>query len=344
MEFNRESIFAGSLRSFCKSIATILGIAIGIGFVMIGLAILVGPNYYPPKSQPLILPDADGNRDMLSGSSPVILCIDIHGVIGMGDLTSGKIGNLLLDSREDFLRGRVKAILLNINTPGGSSVDSDTIYRTLISYKQQYHVPIYAYVDGLCASGGMYVACAADKIYASESSIIGSVGVILGPNFNFSDAMSRYGVGALTLTEGKDKDELNPFRPWRPNEGAPLKAAMEILYDRFVSIVAASRPQLTKDLLINVYGAHVFAAKEAEKLGYIDVGSADYRDTVRALAEVAQISEKERYQVVRLSPPRPFFSDLAQSFSPVKVIRSALGLSPTDLSGLNGQFLYYYQP
>ena len=161
MEFNHESVFAAALRSFCKSIATILGIAIGIGLVGVGLAILVGPNFLPPKSQPQIMPDAEGNRTLLSGSTPAVLCIDFPGVIGVGDLTSEKIINVLLDSQEDFLRGnRVKAVLLHLDTPGGSAVDANTIYHALMDYKQKYHVPIYAYVDGLCASGGMYIACA----------------------------------------------------------------------------------------------------------------------------------------------------------------------------------------
>lgn len=345
MQFNRESIFVGALRSFCKSIAAILGIAIGAAIVLIGFSIVLGPNYYPPKSQPMILPDAVGNREMLPGNSPVVLCIDFHGVIGLGDLTSEKITNVLLDSQEDFLRGgRVKAVLLNMNTPGGSAVDSDAIYRALTKYKQKYNIPIYAYVDGLCASGGMYIACAADKIYATEASLIGSVGVILGPNFNFADAMTRYGISALTITEGKDKDELNPFRPWKPDEGASLKDAMDIFYTRFVSIVTTARPNITKDKLVNEYGAHVFAAKIAEKLGYVDFGTSDYAEAVQALAAAAQLTEKENYQVIRLSPPRPFFNDLTQSFSPSKMIHSMLGLNSPDLSELHGKFLYYYQP
>ncbi len=343
MEYTRESIFAGALRSFCKSIATILGIAIGVGFVLIGIGVLVGPNMMPPKSQPLLMPDANGNRTMLSGSAPVILRLDFHGVIGVGDLTSEKIENVLLDSQEDFFRGgRVKAVLLHMDTPGGAATDSDSIYRMLMAYKKKYNVPIYAYVDGMCASGGMYISSAADKIYSSHSSIIGSVGVIMGPNFNFSDAMSRYGVSALTLTEGKDKDALNPFRPWKPDEDAALKEVMASLYDQFVTIVSEARPKLTKELLINTYGAHVFIAREAEQNGYIDVGDSNYSETVQALATAGQIGEKEEYQVVQLTPPRAFFSDIAQSMTPVKVLNSFMGKS--DISELNGKFLYYYQP
>ncbi len=339
----RESIVAGTLRAFFKSIATILGIALGVGFIAIGVSALMGPNMTPPKSQPLLMPDAQGNRAMLSGSAPVILRLDFHGVIGVGNLTSEKVENILLDSQEDFLKdGRVKAILLHMDTPGGSASDSDTIYRALMAYKKKYNIPIYAYVDGLCASGGMYISSSADKIYSSHSSIIGSVGVIMGPNFNFADAMTKYGVSALTLTEGKDKDALNPFRPWKPDEDATLKDVIASLYDQFITIVSEARPKLTKELLTNTYGAHVFIAKEAEQNGYIDEWNSNYSEAVQALAAAAQIEEEDHYQVIQLLPPRAFLGDFAQTFAPVKILNSFLGKG--DLSELNGKFLYYYQP
>lgn len=335
----RESIFKGAFRSFCTAIAVILGLAVGVGLTMLGISALVGPQYLPPKSEPTIMPDSQGDRTVLSGHSPAVLRIDFHGVIGMGDLVSSKVENILLDSREDFLKGdRVKAILLHINTPGGAADDADTIYRALMHYKEKYKVPIYAYVEGLCASGGMYIASAADKIYASPSSVIGSVGVRMGPNFNFSEAMSKVGVSSLTLTEGKDKDALNPFRPWKPDEDATLKAVMASLYQRFVSIVAAARPHLTQEKLIKDYGAHVYIAEEAQKLGYIDFANVDYSQAVTAVVEAAQI--KEPYQVVLLSPPQPFLGGLAQSLSPQKFLQK-MGLSSSELGG---KFLYLYEP
>jgi protease-4 len=203
MNFTRESIFVGAVRSFCTSLATILGLAIGISLIVVGLSFISGSQYLPPKSEPLIMPDAEGDRTMLPGHSPVILRIDLRGVIGTGDLTSDKIEDLLLDSREDFLRGnRVKAVLLYVNTPGGASDDCDSIFRALHNYKIKYNVPIYAYVDGMCASAGMYIACVADKIFASPPSVIGSIGVRLGPVFNFSGTMEKVGVSSLTLTQG----------------------------------------------------------------------------------------------------------------------------------------------
>jgi protease-4 len=345
MDFTRESIFVGAIRSFCTSLATMLGIALGITLIVIGLAFISGSQYLPPKSEPLIMPDAEGDRTMLSGHSPAILRLELRGVIGTGDLTSDKIENVLLDSREDFLRGnRVKGVLLYINTPGGASDDCDAIYRALHNYKTKYNIPIYAYVDGMCASAGMYIACVADKIFASPPSVIGSIGVRLGPVFNFSGTMEKVGVSSLTLTQGRDKDALNPFRPWGPDEGADLKAVMAVLYERFLTIVTTARPQLDKDKLINDYGANVFIAKQAQELGYIDDGDMDYSRSLTALAMAAQIPEHTKYQVVQLLPPHPFLNSLSQAISPYKLLQSFGLSSPTNNPELNGKVLYLYQP
>lgn len=345
MNFTRESIFVGAIRSFCTSLAMILGIALAIGIIGIALAFIIGPQYLPPKSNPMIMPDAQGQRAMLSGHAPAILRIDLKGVIGTGDLTSDKIQSILLDSREDFLGGnRVKGVLLYVDTPGGTTTDADAIYRALLDYKQKYNVPIYVYVDGYCASGGMYISCAADKIYATPPSVIGSVGVILGPMFNVSEAMTKVGVSALTLSEGKDKDEFDPFRAWKPNEGATLQDIMAVLYDRFTSIVASARPKLTKEKLVNDYGAHVFVASKAEELGYIDVANADYSQALQGLTAAAQIADQTPYQVVQLIPPHPFLNNLAQVIAPKRILES-LGLSsPIKNPELSGKLLYLYQP
>lgn len=334
----------GAVRSFCSSFAVILGVVVGFAVVATILMVLSGPNYLPEKAEPMIMPDANGQRQLLPGNTPVVLRLDFHGVIGMGDLTGEKVQNVLLDSQEDFLRGgRVKAVLLHMDTPGGTVSDADTIYRALLDYKAKYKVPIYAYVDGLCASGGMYIVSAADKVFATSASTIGSIGVIMGPTFNFADAMAKYGIGALTLTEGKDKDALNPFRPWKPGEDDSLRDIMADLYDRFVSLVVAARPNLNREKLIQDYGAHVFIAQKAQELGYIDVADSDYSHAMAALTQAAGFAENDHYQVVQLIPPHPFFPSFVQSLAPGK-IKHTLDLGINFNSELSGKFLYLYQP
>ncbi|MFS8564413.1 MAG: S49 family peptidase [Rhabdochlamydiaceae bacterium] len=308
MHFTRESVFVGAVRSFCSSFALIVGLSLGLLVVFMGITMVGGNNYLPPKSELTVMPDAHGNRAILPANAPVILRIDFSGVIGVGDLTAEKIQDVLLDSQEDMLKGnRVKGILLRINSPGGVASEADSIYKALVNYKDKYKVPIYTYVDGICASGGVYIACASDKIYATPSSIIGSVGVRLGPNFNFADAMTKIGVSALTLTAGKDKDELNPFRPWGPSEGASIQTVILAMYDQFIGIVSKARPKLTKEKLVGEYGANIFIAQTAETYGYIDHANSDYNMSLMDLTHAAGIDGEQPYQVVQLSSPNPFY-------------------------------------
>jgi protease-4 len=345
MEFTRESVFVGAIRSFCKSLASVIGILIGVCVIAFVAMMVMGPNYLPDKANPMIMPDAQGHRELLSATSPAILRIDIHGVIGLGDLTGEKIQNILLDSREDFLAsGRVKGILLHMDTPGGTVTDADTIYRALLDYKAKYNVPIYAYIDGLCASGGMYIISAADKVYATSVSTIGSIGVIMGPSFNFSDALSKIGVSSLTITEGKDKDMLNPFRPWKPGEDQSIRTIIANLYERFVDLVISARPKVSKEKLVNDYGAHVFLAKEAEQIGYIDGAGANYSQTLTALTQAAGIDEKQNYQVVQLYAPKPLFPDFANSLFSHGKVKHTLDMGQHLSSELSGKMLYLYQP
>lgn len=294
----------------------------------------------------MIAPDAHGNRELLPQTDPVVLKLDIRGVIGQGDLTAAKIQNSLFDSREGMLsHNRVKALLLFINTPGGAADDANVIYRTLMDYKQKYQIPIYAYVEGMCASGGMYIACAADRIFASPTSVIGSVGVILGPTFNFSGLMDRYGVQALTLTEGKDKDMLNPFRPWQPGEDVSIRNYMAEIYEQFVTIVVNARPRLDRQKLIDDYGAQIFVAKKAQEFGYIDVADSDYSSAVAELAKAGNIADNQPYQVMTIQPVHPFLADLAEgrlSLLNGKMTHT-FQVGPIS-SELSGRLLFLYQP
>ncbi len=347
MEFTRESIIVSAVRTFCKSFAAIIGICIAVVIVLIATSMFSTPDIYPPKSTLIISPDAEGNRDLLPPTTPVILKIDVKGVIGMGDLTSDKFQNILLDSRDGMLGGnRVKAIFLHMNTPGGTADDSDAIYRHLMQYKEKFQIPIYAYVEGLCASGGMYITSAADKIFASRSSVIGSIGVLMGPTFNFSGLMDRYGVQSLTLTQGKDKDMLNPYRPWVPGEDTSLRTIIADEYQDFVNIVTTARTRLDKQQLVSEYGAQVFIATKAQQLGYIDVADSNYNAAISELAKEAKFADGQPYQVMTIEPPRPFFANLADGpfalFS--GKITHQFKLSQTTDSELSGKLLYLYQP
>lgn len=345
--YGRESLIVVSFRSFLVAIFGIIGLCFGffIALLLIGSITSSSAGQAETYFTPQIVPNAEGDRTAQSSRAPVILKLNVVGVIGAETLNMHTVRQLLVESREGpFKDDRVKAILIHIESPGGTVVDSDGIYRALLDYKARYKVPVYAFVDGLCASGGMYVASAADKIFASNVSLIGSVGVLSPPFFNFVDLMQKLGVDSLTLTAGKDKDALSPFRKWRADEDENLKAIIEYYYNDFVGIVLKSRPHMDRTKLVDEYGAHIFPAAIAKEYGYIDQDNATINEVILELAKKIGI-DNNYYQVIELTK-KNWFAELVQGRSTFfsGEVTHKLDL-PAELDPkLMNQFLYLYHP
>ncbi len=338
MEIQQESVMLSAMRAFCKALFGAAGFLIGIIVVGFIALLFLGGSSPTAKTDLLVAPDAEGNKELLPHNTPVILRINIHGVIGMDKLTGKNIELQLQDSQGPMIKkGRVKGILLHMNTPGGTVNDSDQIYRALEEYQKRFNVPVYAYIDGMCASGGMYIASSTEKSLATPVSVIGSVGVRLGPNFNIFDVMQKHGVMEKTLTAGKDKNALSPFKQWQPGEADSIQAIVDHDYNRFVDIVVKSHPRLDRNNLINDYGAKVFDASKAASLGYVDNGDSSYSQALLALCEKAGIKQDQKYQVIELVPQRFFIADLLEG--------KALGLDKLKWlydTNISHKLLYLY--
>jgi protease-4 len=341
----RESIFFASIRSLFITFFAVIGIVLGLIFVFMLLGAISSSDLISTKNtfSPIAVADAKGKRKILASDKPVILKVNIDGVIGTDSLTASTFRQMLVESREGALEDdRVKAIILRLSTPGGTVTDANGIYQALKDYKAQYHVPVIAYADGMCLSGGMYVASAADKIFASNASLVGSVGVILPPFFNASNLMEKVGLEALTIYAGKGKDEMNPTRPWKKDEQANLTAITDKFYDQFVNIVSSNRPNLPQDKL-REYGAGIFVAKDALDKGYIDGVVDNFENVLASLAE--QIGAKEgEYQVVELNNTDWFSKifDKQEGMFGKSEVKLPIAL-PLELQpGLSGKWLYLY--
>lgn len=314
MSDHKESIFKASIRALFVTLFAVAGFF--LAFIPIGIVLAMTNSGISnkPNTQLSLAPNAEGEVHQENASCPVLLKINISGVIGLRDLTQDNLRTVLAESHDGVLSGqRVKGVLLYINTPGGTAYDSDRMCQMMKAYKHKYNVPVYAFIDGMCASGGMYIACSADKIYATKTSLIGSVGVLLGPTFNYSQAMDKIGVQSLTMTEGKDKDALNPFRAWAPGEDSNLRQITELLYNDFVDEVLSARKAMTKAKLVGEYGAHIFLGPDAQSRGYVDKGDVDYSQTVKDLAIASGIDVTKTYQVLEIQVSRPFLQDLIQN-------------------------------
>lgn len=289
----RESIFTSSMRSFFFALFAAMGLGIAlipIGFIWSGISAMSEAR--PQNSlSPVALPNAQG-RVLTSGKdNPLILQIDINGVIGAKGLTKKDVSDQLIASQEGLLSsGRVKGILLAINSGGGSAFDSDGIFRLLQEYKERHKIPVFAMIDGLCASGGVYISCAADKIYASQTSSIGSVGVI-SRDFNYSKLASMIGIEGFTLFEGKGKDECNPWRPWKEDEGENRRRLIRHFYQRFVDVVTKAR-SIDPDVLKDEIGASIYPAPEALTKNFIDQIEDSRAKCLEDLARAGQVDPK----------------------------------------------------
>lgn len=342
-----ESIFRSGIRALCIAFCAIIGLSLGFVFLTALLGMSSGDvssNKLTTVNSEEILPNGEGKREVLASDAPVILQINIDGIIGTELLNAKTIQQQLIESREgNFKKNRVKGILLYINTPGGTVTDSNAIYHSLMEYKKQYNVPIYAYVDGLCASGGMFAAIAADKIYASDTSLIGSVGVILSSFINVSKALEKIGVDSITLSAGTDKDAMNPLRAWKPNEDENFRDLINYYYDQFITMVSSHRPLLTKEKLVKEYGARVYPASLALDYGYIDVANASLADALKELVSQTEI-KGEKYQVIRLEDKgwwKGLFSAKTNALFQGKIVHQ-LSISPEIDLMMKNQYLYLY--
>jgi protease IV len=344
----REPIFLNAIRSFMKAFFGLLGLVIAFVLVIFVIVLLAsfGSNEVKISGKIVDLPNADGTRTPLRHDTPLILQINLDGVIGSAQhiqQTPRGIQTQLLHSQEGELAGgRIKGVFLRVNTPGGDAFDADSIYRAFLQYKERYQVPIYVYVEGLCASGGMYVASAADKIYATDVSLIGSVGVISN-YFNFSETMTKIGVNAETIFKGTGKDALNPLRPWTPGDDTQAKEIVDYLYNHFVDIVVAGRPAITRDDLVNVYGAKVFPAPVAMQHGYIDGVVANRDEALSKLVDAVGLTD-ESYQVIRFDVLQSLSEILSGGAGPTGEVIHRIEFPQAFDSALLSGYLYLYEP
>ncbi len=202
-----------------------------------------------------------------AGSKPHTAVINVQGVIAEGEETNA---DSIIDSlREAVKDENTKGIILKINSPGGSPVQSAYIYDEIRLLKKLHpKLPIHAVVSDICASGGYYIAAASDKIYVNQASLIGSIGVIMN-GFGFVDAMKNLGVERRLLTAGEHKAILDPFSPAKEDENAYMQTVLNGVHQQFIDAVRAGRGKRlieSKD----TFSGLVWTGAEGVKLGLAD--------------------------------------------------------------------------
>ncbi len=201
-------------------------------------------------------------------SRPTVSVVRLSGVIGgrtRGGLNDSGIGPAI---DKAFNRGKPAAVVLEISSPGGSPVQSSLIGARIRRLADEKNIPVIAFVEDVAASGGYWLAAAADEIYADPSSVLGSIGVI-SASFGADEFIQRHGVERRVYTAGQSKSMLDPFRPEKPEDVARLKQLLEDIHGNFIDHVTSRRgSKLAPDT--DLFTGEVWLAKRATELGLID--------------------------------------------------------------------------
>ena len=184
--------------------------------------------------------------------------------------------------------------MLRINSPGGSPVQSGIIYDEIRRLRALHpDTPMYAVVEDICASGGYYIASAADKIYVDKASLVGSIGVLMD-NFGFVDAMHKLGVERRVFTSGDNKAFLDPFSPLEPRQVEHAKALLGEIHQQFIEVVRKGRGKRLADSP-DVFSGLIWTGAKSIELGLTDgFGSLDYvaREVIKA-EQIVDYTQKE---------------------------------------------------
>ena len=243
--------------------------------------------------------------------------IDIQGAIS--DESDASADRIITGLRAAFEDDNTLGVILRINSPGGSPVQAGYVSDEIVRLRSAYpDIPLYAVITDLCASGGYYIAAAADEIYADKSSLVGSIGVVMN-GFGFVDAMRKLGIERRLLTAGEHKGFLDPFSPENPTEVAHVKSLLAEIHAQFIASVRQGRgDRLTGG--DELFSGLIWTGERSVELGLVD-GLASSGEVAREI-----IGTEE---VVDFTPRRQYLEFLAERLgaATVNALTSSLGSS-----------------
>ncbi len=284
-----------------------------------------------------------------------VAVIDVRGVIvdapqrGLFASYSSPVDDLVARLSRAETDPSIKAIILRINSPGGTVSASDTMYREVRRFSVQSKKPVVASLGEVAASGGYYLALGADTIIAQPTSITGSIGVIM-PSMNFSEGMNRLGITSRSIKSGANKDLANPFEPMRESQYAVLQGMVDEFYAAFRGLVAARRPEIRGNLDELADGRIVTGAYAVQS------GLADAEGGLRDAFEAAKrLAGLKSANLVKFHPrgtaaPRSVYSFADVDAPPASTSgneSAAINLLDIDLGGLSalqGGAYYIWMP
>jgi signal peptide peptidase SppA len=204
-------------------------------------------------------------------SVPVVNHVLLHGAIGIGGparpaLTLKSVNPLL---ERAFKPKGLAAVAISINSPGGSPVQSALIHARIRELAAEKNIPVLVFCEDVAASGGYWLACAGDEIYADESSVIGSIGVI-SAGFGFVDAIAKLGVERRVHASGESKSMLDPFQPEKPEDVAHLKGLQADIHQAFKDLVRKRRGRKLTVAEAELFSGAFWSGRQALARGLVD--------------------------------------------------------------------------
>ena len=295
-----------------------------------------------PRIRPL-------EEDTVAGTgSAKILLLDLSGVLaddtpGLSLTAPAPRVPLLARVQEELRKAedddQVRALIVRINSPGGTITASDTIYREIHEFKRRRKLPVIAAIMDVGASGGYYAALAADTIVAHPTAVTGSIGVVM-LTVNAQGLMEKVGVSPLAIKSGAMKDAGSPFRALSADERAVFQGVIDEMYARFVSLIAAAR-KLPEARVRAFADGRIYTAEQALALGLVD--RVAYLDEVVGMAKKAAGVEEAR--VVMYHRPREYRASIyAGTPAPSPGAAAALAQLAGILGGSGPRFMYLWWP
>ena len=221
-----------------------------------------------------------GKKDTGPGKHTAL--VEVRGVIGPEG--SASADNVMTGLQDAFKDKRTQGVIVRINSPGGSPVQAGHINDEIRRLREKHpKIPVYAVVEDICASGGYYVAVAADQIFVDKSSIIGSIGVLMD-GFGFTGAMEKLGIERRLLAAGENKGFLDPFSPIEESQQAHARNMLGEIHEQFISVVRQGRGNRLKETP-EMFSGLLWIGTKSIELGLADaLGSVEYvaREVVKA--------------------------------------------------------------
>ena len=273
-----------------------VGMAVAFLTVMVPGCVIIplGDLFQEQPLQEQVIDDQDGS------SKRKIALIDIDGAI-TGRATGGFLSSVPNTVAEIKMRlqraasdSNVKAVVLRISSPGGEVTACDLIYSEVMQLRENNDLPVVACIMDQGASGGYYIACAANKIYAHPTSIVGSIGVIL-QSFDVSELLEKVGIAVSPVKSAEKKDINSIFRPQTEEERQLLQQLVDDMYGRFVDIVDKSRESLNREQVLALADGRVVSGVQAAESKLVD--SIGYLQD--AIDEAASLADIEDPRVIR---------------------------------------------